>query len=123
VVRGRLAPRRVLVVMSSRSWLPFVAVFASACAALGSGCGGTSVQSLCDQICECEGCDDSAQACLHEYTAIREKSEENGCGDDLQGFLDCASEHLECKDKEASFESGCSGEIGLLLSCAGNVGK
>jgi hypothetical protein len=105
-------------VMSPRSLPYLVSVLAVLCAALGSGCGGVTVQSFCDQVCECEGCTDSAQACLHEYTEIRQTTEEKGCGDNFQAFLDCASEKLECTDKEASFESGCSGELGVLLSCS-----
>lgn len=80
------------------------------------GCG-PSISSMCDDICECEGCsDDELDDCIDEGEDLEREVENEGCEDQFDDYLDCASEELECHDSRASFD-GCGSELESLGNC------
>jgi hypothetical protein len=74
---------------------------------LATGCG-TSIEDLCDDLCECEGCSDAQyDACVREGEAAEEMADQLGCGDEFEDYVDCLGDSFTCDDGDADTEGQC----------------
>lgn len=80
------------------------------------GCG-TSVADLCDDICECTGCSDREyDECVDEGEDIERDVEDEGCEDEFDEYLACASDEFECHGDDYDLD-GCGNENEDLGQC------
>ncbi len=81
-----------------------------------TGCGG-SASSICNDICDCEGCSDNElDECVDEIEDQQKEAEDEGCGDQASALLDCLGAELECRDSEVDLD-GCNSEQEEINNC------
>src|SRR4051812_11877289 len=63
-----------------------------------TGCGGASIDGVCDTSCDCSKCSDKERS---ECKADGEKAEKNAddakCSDEFNKYIDCFSSKATCK--------------------------
>lgn len=80
------------------------------------GCGA-SVESLCEDQCDCEGCSDAElEECISEGEEYEANLEEHDCSDEWDDYLDCLDESFECVDGDAKFDESCAAG---MITCYG----
>lgn len=99
-----------MISLGSTRYFGWLAIIAGA---LAAGCGGATIQEMCDQVCACEGCD--AKTCVSEQEVVRKKAESNDCAGDYDAFVDCASSKLVCEAKEASYGDCAEAQLTVML--------
>ena len=60
-----------------------------------AGCGGASVDSICDKVADCEG-DAEREECVAEGNEYQQRAENPGCGDEFDDFLACIDDNFQC---------------------------
>src|SRR5262245_9260989 len=76
---------------------------------LWGGCG-VSAASLCERVCECQGCSENERAeCIDELEDAQRKADNEGCSDQYSALLSCFDSELECRDSEVDVD-GCDPE-------------
>jgi hypothetical protein len=81
-----------------------------------SGCG-VSASSICNRVCECEGCSKSDLAeCIDEVEDEEKKAEDEGCSDQYGAMLSCYDSEFECQDDDVDVD-GCDSEEEALSKC------
>ncbi len=84
--------------------------------AVSSGCG-VSAASLCDRVCECEGCSEPERAdCVDELEDNQRAAEAKGCADQYAALLDCYDGEFECREGDVDVD-GCNPEEEALNKC------
>lgn len=69
-----------------------------------TGCG-TSIEDLCEEYCDCEGCSDAElDECIEEGQHMEEMAEDVGCGDEWDDYVDCISDHATCDNGDWEVE-------------------
>lgn len=95
----------------------FVAWVLAVGASIAPGCGGASVASICDKICECTGCSDAELAeCVDEGEDLEKLAEDEGCGDQFDAYKSCFSDEIECVGDDIDAD-GCVSELADLGQC------
>ena len=101
---------------------PFIAAIFTL--ALGSGvvtaagCGGTSVTTLCDDVCACQRCtSNDLQACQDKGSAAADAADAAGCSSEFADAVTCTSAHVSCKGDQVVAE-GCEAELKALSQCS-----
>ena len=81
------------------------------------GCGGSSIEAVCDEICACTQCDDpDYDACVDQLQGELDSASANGCGDPYDSLLSCAADRGTCA--AAGFDAGaCVVEAEAVSSC------
>ena len=83
------------------------------------GCG-TSAGSICDEVCDCQGCSDADyDDCIDEIEDAEGDAEDEGCEDEFDTYLDCLDEELACRDNDQIDADGCEDEGKELAECMG----
>jgi len=78
------------------------------------GCGD-SIASICEDVCDCEGCsDEELEECIEEGEELEERMEDMGCGDEFEDYVDCMADAFVCEDGDAEFEGNCDQMEGCL---------
>ena len=81
-----------------------------------AGCG-TSADSICDEICDCEGCSDDEHAeCVDDIEDSERAAENEGCEDQFDEAMSCIDDQLECRSGNIDAD-GCDGELEDLDDC------
>jgi len=71
------------------------------------GCGA-SIESYCEDICDCVGCSaPDLDECIEGGEEFAAEAEDHGCADEWDEYLDCSVDTLECEDGEAIFDESC----------------
>lgn len=84
---------------------------------LAAGCGGASVDSICDRVCECEQCTDADRTqCVSSGEQFENQAVAAGCQDQYDEYLSCLDDNLVCTNGEAE-ASGCGAAVSALDSC------
>jgi hypothetical protein len=85
-------------------------------------CGG-SVNQLCNEICDCQGCSDhDLEECHEAADEIEEDVAREECSAELDAMLQCWSEQSECDNDDVykiDFDD-CLDETDDLLDCCDN---
>ena len=64
------------------------------------GCG-TSFEDLCDDACDCEGCNDATYDLCVEYgETYEELAEDYGCEDEFDDYVECLIDTATCIDRD-----------------------
>ena len=85
---------------------------------LGASACSNSVSDLCDQLCECELCnDDRYDDCIREIEESVAIAEAYECGDELSAMEECFLDKNTCDDGSFSIEDDCSGDSEELSEC------
>ena len=92
-------------------------IAALALAASGlTACGG-SISSICDAICDCEGCsDDEYDECIDEGEDQEHDADREGCLDQYDELVACLDEEAECRGGDIDLD-GCGSEQKDLNDC------
>lgn len=86
---------------------------------LGSAPSCSPFGGLIDDICDCEGCSDGRyDDYVDEYEDAERDADNEGCLDQFDDYVDCASEELECRESVAYFD-GCGSEQRSYYNCIG----
>jgi hypothetical protein len=86
-----------------------------ACSAL-VGCG-SSASSLCDAICDCQGCSDNEyDDCIDDIEDTERAAEREDCLAEFDDVLACSEEELECRGDDVEID-GCGPENKDLNDC------
>jgi hypothetical protein len=82
---------------SLRFLFPLGVTLALAVPAVAAGCGGPTVDSICNQVCDCQGCSESQyRDCVDEGSRFQRRVEAAGCGDILADYLACLDDNFVC---------------------------
>jgi hypothetical protein len=93
-------------------------------AALGAGlvlaaCGTPSPSSICDEICDCQGCKESEQEdCVADLEKAEGDAEDKGCGDAYDAYASCLGDDAQC-DGDRYDAGACQGASASLAACIG----
>jgi hypothetical protein len=80
------------------------------------GCGNDA-ESLCEDICDCEGCSESEfDECVDTVDDLERTADNEGCSDQYDEALSCVAEEVECRDDDVDID-GCDGELERLSKC------
>ena len=80
------------------------------------GCGGATIEELCQRSCEClDNCDTQQESCEKNGKAFEKLSDENGCRDSWDAYVSCLDEELTCTDGSVN-ESACGSEFETFLT-------
>lgn len=87
------------------------------------GCGGASIEELCQRSCECLGnCDTQQADCEKSGKAYQDLADEVGCRDAWDAYLSCLDDELTCVDGKID-ESACSSELDTFeTECSTSAG-
>ncbi len=84
-----------------------------------AGCGGASIEDVCQRSCEClDNCDTQQSQCEASGKAFEELSDELGCRDSWDAYLSCLDENLTC-DNGSVDDSACDVEFSAFQSDCG----
>lgn len=100
-----------------RSIFAVVSAALIASAAAASGCGGASVESLCQRACDCESCGPNDLAeCKSELDASQQAAAAAHCEALYETQLDCYDARFVCLNDNVEVE-GCEVEEKAVLDC------
>ncbi|MFO0552912.1 MAG: hypothetical protein U0271_31280 [Polyangiaceae bacterium] len=102
--------------MQSRTLRSVMPLAAALWLVAATGCG-PSASSLCDQICDCQGCSDSQyDDCIDSYDDAERDAEQADCLPEFDDLAACGIEDGECKNDIYTTDS-CAGELVDLVTC------
>lgn len=85
-------------------------------------CGG-SVNQLCEDICDCQGCSDNdLEECHEAADELEEDVAKEDCSPELNEVISCFQENAECEDEDR-YEidvDDCDDQLDDLLDCCDN---
>jgi hypothetical protein len=82
--------------------------------------GGSDSPSLCEELCSCEQCDQTAEdACRAEQDALQAQAEAANCTAELDDFVDCAAENNQCLNGQFQVSADCGAAQSTYLACLG----
>jgi hypothetical protein len=80
------------------------------------GCG-SSISSLCEDGCDCQGCSDrELDDCIDTFEDAERAAEDEGCADQFDDLLACYDDEFSCIDGEVDLD-GCGPEQESLGDC------
>lgn len=83
-----------------------------------SGCGGASIEEVCQRACEClDNCDTQQSQCEASGKSFEELADERDCRDAWDAYLSCLDENLSCDNVLDS--SVCEAEFSTFQSDCG----
>ena len=83
---------------------------------VGAGCNSRA-ESLCNDICDCEGCSDTQyESCVDDADDLEREIVDEGCGDELDVYYDCIVSEQECNGSSWSAD-GCTDEAVDVFQC------
>ncbi len=86
------------------------------------GCGGTSIASYCEKLCNCIGCSQTERDdCVTHTEDSRKTAGDKGCESDFNAAMSCVA-NGQCIDDELS-TAGCASELEALDKCGVGVAK
>jgi len=89
---------------------------------LATGCGGSSVASYCDQMCDCAGCtDDQRAACVDGLDESRDVAGSSGCLEAWDAHIACVNAEAQCSSGALATD-GCETESDALYACGASFG-
>jgi hypothetical protein len=92
-----------------------------ACATTLVGCGGASATSICDEICDCEGCSETeSDECIDNIEDAERRAESDGCEEEFDALTECIDSQIECRDDRVDAD-GCEPEAEDLAKCGDGV--
>lgn len=93
-----------------------LAAFVLLTSALATGCGGSTVEDVCN-VCK----SDSAKVneCKSGGAKAQSRAEEAGCGSEFQAFIDCAVEKATCSAIGEIEADACNPESNAAEACMG----
>ena len=95
-----------------KSYLLVAAVVALASAL---GCAPRA-EALCDEKCDCEGCNDAQwDDCVHAYDSTETDADHSDCLDDYDDWLSCQEDTYWCDKHE--WKDDCKNERDRLRGC------
>jgi hypothetical protein len=75
--------------------LAFLTLFASGAAL--TGCGSTSISTICQDQCVCKKCTDAElQKCVTEGEKVQKQADQLGCSDAFDDSLSCFHDNMSC---------------------------
>jgi hypothetical protein len=84
-----------------------------------AGCGGSSISSLCEDICACARCtSNDLQACEDKGTKASDDAAAAGCGSEFDDAVTCAGAHVSCQSGNQVGTTGCDAELAALSKCS-----
>lgn len=104
--------------LSNRHWAAVVAlgVFVPL---MGTAAGCDSAQSLCDRVCDCEGCSDPERESCYDFAEDTTlDADQEGCAPEYDDYVSCAHSAFQCNGGRAEYEEGCAGELLDYIQCA-----
>jgi hypothetical protein len=79
---------------------------------------GSQEQSVCEQACDCEGCDEGDfNDCVDVLEDLRQDTSNDGCESDYQDLLTCLDSKLECDDNDEVDLDDCEDEVEEVADC------
>lgn len=89
--------------------------------AAAPGCGGVTVSSFCDKVCDCSGCTESERSdCVDNGEEIRDNAADEGCSAQFDTYLSCLNNEATCVNDTIDAD-GCEDEAEKLSECAGPI--
>jgi hypothetical protein len=89
-----------------------------ALALVTQACGSSQEQSVCEQACDCEGCDEGDfNDCVDVLEDLKQDTESEGCANDYQDLLSCLDKDLECDDDNEVDLDECADELEEVSDC------
>ena len=86
-----------------------------------TGCGGSSISKLCEDVCACERCtSNDLQTCQNKGSAAADAADAAGCSGQFAEAVACSSSHVSCQDAHA-LTDGCSAELTALSKCSATL--
>jgi hypothetical protein len=102
--------------------LSLIACGGGVLAAAAAGCSGVSATALCQQICDCTGCNATQlEACEAGFNDAETLAADKGCTTENNAYVSCVNGHLQCVGN-ALDTTACSPQEAALASCTGGVG-
>ncbi|NUO47731.1 MAG: hypothetical protein HOV80_02620 [Polyangiaceae bacterium] len=90
--------------------------FFSGFALVSQGCGSLE-QDVCEQACDCEGCDEGDfNDCVDVLEDLKQDTSQEGCESDYQDLLSCLDSKMECDDDEVDLDD-CEDELEEVADC------
>lgn len=110
--------------MKSSSFRFIAAIFTLALASgavAATGCGGSAISSLCEDVCACERCtSNDLQTCQDKGKAAADAADAAGCSDQFADVVSCSNAHVSCQDSHA-VNDGCEAELTALSKCSSTL--
>ena len=98
----------------------FTLVLASGVAS-ATGCGSSSVSTLCDDICACQRCtSNDLKTCQDKGSAAADAADSAGCSTQFDDAVTCTSAHVSCKGSQVVAD-GCDAELTALSKCSATL--
>lgn len=89
--------------------------------AMSTGCGTSSVTTLCDDVCACQRCtSNDLKACHDKGSAAADAADAAGCSSQFADAVTCTSAHVTCKSNRAVAD-GCDAEFTALTKCSSTL--
>lgn len=89
--------------------------------AAAPGCGGVTVSSFCDKVCDCTGCTETERSeCVDTGEDLRDTAADEGCSAEFDTYLSCLNSEATCVDDVIDAD-GCESEATKLAECAGPI--
>lgn len=96
----------------------FAVAVISSLAWASAGCSGVSATTVCQQICDCQGCSQTeTQECQAAFEKGEKLAGDKGCGDDFSTYVGCVSDNMKCVKDKVDI-GACAVEVKLLNVCA-----
>lgn len=90
---------------------------AAVTACFGAGCSTVSGESVCQQICDCQGCSKTeTQACEADFATAEKLSGDEGCDDPYSAYVGCLADNSKCVDDKID-AIACAAEAQALTKC------
>lgn len=87
----------------------------------GAGCNTVSATSVCQQICDCQGCNQTeTQACQAGFEKAEKLSGDQSCGDPYSTYVGCIADNLKCVNDKIDV-AACVTEATALGACAKTI--
>jgi hypothetical protein len=89
--------------------------------ATATGCGTSSVSTLCDDICACQRCtSNDLKACQDQGSATADAADAAGCSNQFADAVTCTSANVSCKNNQA-VANGCDAQFAALTKCSSTL--
>lgn len=84
-------------------------------------CGG-SVNQICNDFCECEGCsDEEVEDCNDDADELQDDVAREECSAELDILAECFRENADCDDSQYTIDVGdCDDELDDFADCCDN---
>lgn len=85
---------------------------------VSGGCGGSAGVSICDQLCNCQGCStDARQSCEKTFDDNEKVSADEGCTQTTDDYYSCRASRGQCIGARWDDSGGCEVERNKYTNC------